>query len=301
MGGPARLGRADRARPPVPRPGPAAGGADRQVLRRDRDRKLGDLDPHPPARTLRHRDGGAGHPRAGHRRAGHRAAGRHPARASRRPVAGPRRGSRHPGRLGARRLHAGVLAGADPAAGLRPAAPAAAGGRPVRPEPRLQPPARQSHSDARGRQPGQRQLGHAGQHAHPPDPARAGGGRLPGRGDRADGARAGARHHGRGARADGAVARLPRTDRIRHVRHAAGLEPGRRGARASLRLLAGQHVPGGVDLRLARARQLRGGIGVHAGYPGDRRRHAVRRGHLRGRQRGRGPGTGGARPEDQAP
>ena len=45
---------------------------------------------------------------------------------ARRAVAGQPRRPRHPGRLGARRVHAGVLARPDPATGLRPATAAAA-------------------------------------------------------------------------------------------------------------------------------------------------------------------------------
>src|SRR5581483_4033601 len=87
---------------------------------------------------------------------------------------------------------------------------------------------------------------------------------------------------------------------LRPVRDEAGVEPGRRRDRAGLRLLAGEHVPGGVDLRLARARQLRGRFDHHPRHPGNPRSHAVRRAGVRGREPDRGHHPGRRGPEDQA-
>ena len=78
------------------------------------------------------------------------------------------------------------------------------------------------------------------------------------------------------------------------------LEPGRGGGRAGLRLLARQHLPGRVDLRLAGPGQLRDRRDLdprHARHLGC---HPVHRHRLRGRQPGRGHHPGGHRPPGQA-
>src|SRR6185437_3356535 len=218
----------------------------------------------------------------------------------RRAVAGRRARQRGQGRRGARRLHAGLLVRADPAAVLRPAAARAAGRRGVRPQPAVHPPAGRPHPGTGARRADQRQLADAGQHPGAPDPAGARGGQLPGRTDRAHDPRAGARHPRRDPRADGALARLPGADGDRHVRDEAGLESGGVRPRPRLRLLARQHVPGRVHLRLARPRQLHGGLGIDARHPRDPRRDLVHRRRVRAGQPGRGPGAGGARPPGPA-
>ena len=178
------------------------------------------------------------------------------------PLAGPGRRPRDPGRLGPRRLDAGLLAGADPAARLRPAAAPAAGGRRVLPEPASS----ATRSTVRTGfglidAPDHRQLADVRQHARPPRAARASWS-PPTR--------------------PGVIARMVRAavldtvgeDHVRMVRALGFPErtvfgrfalrlawnPVAAVRRAGVRLLAGQHVPGRGDLRLARARQLRGGV-----------------------------------------
>ena len=103
------------------------------------------------------------------------------------------------------------------------------------------------------------QLGGARSSICAPRAAGAGGRRLPGGADRADDAGVAARDTlGEEPRAHGA-----RRSASASARSSAGsalrpaLNPVIAGDRAGVRLLAGQHVPGRVDLQLARARQLR--------------------------------------------
>src|SRR6266700_3085608 len=300
MGGPARLGGAGRRGPPVPGPGPAAGRATGVLLRRHPQRELGPVDPHPPAGPVRPGDRGARLDRAGDRGADHRGAGRGAARADLRALAGPGQRPRHPGRLDPRRIDADLLAGAHPAARLLPAAGPAARGRRVLPRPAVHPSADPGDRIRADRRAAHRQLADVRQHAGPSPVARPGRRRLPGRAAHPDDQGTGARHHRRHPCADGPRARVQGTDGVRPVRDEAGLEPGRRDAGAGLRLFAGQHIPGGGDLRLARPRRVRDGVDTdprHARHPGG---HPVHRAGLRGRQPGRGHRPGRDRPADPA-
>ena len=207
-----------------------------------------------------------------------------PARPRRRAVEGEDPGRRlAPGR-GRRRLDAVVLAGDRPPARVLPVAAPAAGRRHVRPEPRLHEPAPQHHEHADRRRPADRQLGRVRQRAPAHDPARDRDRGLPGRRHHADGARLGAGHDRRGPRADGAGARLPRAERVRALRPAARVEPGRRAARARVRVRAREHVPRRGDLQPAGPRQLRRRRDRRARHAGDPGRHAVRRDRVRDRQ-----------------
>src|SRR5215470_17526698 len=263
---------------PLPRAGPAGHRSAAVLLRRRRPRLAG----------------------TGDRRDAHRPGRGRAARPDIGPLAGPGRRPYDPGRLDPGRVDADLLDGAHPPALLLPAATRAARRRRVLPRPAVQPPAHPAHRVWPDRRAADRELADVRQHPDPSRAARRGDRRLPGGPAHADDPGAGPGHRRRRPRADGPRAGLSRAGRVRPLRHEAGLEPGRRGDRPGVRLLARQHLPGRGDLRLAGPRQLR--------YDRDREPrqtrhsggHPVHRPGLRGRQPGRGHHPGRHRPEDPA-
>src|SRR5690606_24391132 len=196
---------------------------------------------------------------------------------------------------------AGVLAGAGPADGLRQPPGLVPGRRRVRQRAGHHEPADaldEHHPRGRAHH---RQLADLHQHAVPPGAPGPGRGRLPGGGDRADGARHTDRGGVAGPRPDGAGARVPRDDDPDQVRAASRAQPGAVADRAGLRVRDRERVPGRGRLQLARPGPVRGQRHLQLRHAGHRGRHPARGERVRARQPGGGPAAGRHRPEGEGP